>query len=597
MKRKFAKKIINQNGQIFVLALIVLTLIMVNTIIIIGNALTLRTSSTYSVSDVQATNLAEAGIDKAVASLNATGGSYNGEAETAFGVGTYTVTVTNLDASNKLIQSTGFVPNQSKAKAKRTINIQISKGAGISFIYGMLTGNGGISMGNGSIINGSVYSNGNVSGGNNELITGDVYVAGGTQPSADQQNDCTAPNCSDFIFGKNVSGSNHLDVAQSFKPSSTAVINKVSLKLKKIGSPPNLTVRILGDSSGKPDKSNVLTSGVLAANLVTNQYGFIDITFNSSPTLTTNTPYWILLDTSSDSSNYWSWSMDTLQSYTQGAPKWSPDWQDSHPTWNSIAGDLGFKTWMGGVATSIVMNNGSVVQGNVHANTINGFTINKDAYYQAITNTTVKGTSYPNSADPPPVAMPISSSNIIDWQNQAQSYGVSTGDISGCPSTIGPGKFVGNFTTANTCTIIVKTPIWLTGNLTIRNGITFKMDPSLGASSGVIIVDGQTTFQNTDDLVGTGQIGSYLTLLSTYNSESNGLDAINTGNSSITGILYAPSGNITLANLAFFKEVVAYKIIMGTNTTLTYDSGLISTIFSAGPSGAYSTIKGTYQNK
>jgi hypothetical protein len=122
------------------------------------------------------------------------------------------------------------------------------------------------------------------------------------------------------------------------------------------------------------------------------------------------------------------------------------------------------------------------------------------------------------------------------------------------------------------------------------------MDSSLGSSSGVIIVDGTTTFSNGDDLLGTGEPGSYLTLLSTYNSQNNGIIAINTNNSSITGILYAPFGIISLANNASFKEAVAWQINMGTGSLLTYDSGLISTFFSAGPGGSFSAVKGTYQS-
>ncbi len=585
----------NQKGQMLIFVFVALGVVLFTVLFIVGGAQIFFQNSNYSYNAESAQTIAEAGIDKAVASLNKTGGTYNGEAETALGAGSYSVTISSKDAATKVITSTGYIPNKTNQKVKRTIQIQLSTGTGISFVYGMLVGNGGISMGNGSAINGSVYSNGSISGGNNELITGDVYVAGGTQPLADQQSDCTGVNCSDFIFGKTVSGNNQLDVAQSFKPSSTAVVNKVSLKLKKFGSPPNLTVRILADKGGSPDKNNILTSGTLAANLVTSSYGFADVTFTSSPTLNANTSYWILLDTSSDSSNYWAWSEDLGSGYNGGSPKWSADWQVKSPVWNNISADLGFKTWMGGVATSISMSNGSVVKGSVHANTINGITINKDAYYQLITNSSVQGTSYPNSIDPVPVAMPISDANISEWKTDAQNYGVTNGEIDGCPSKIGPGKIVGNVETDNNCTITVTTPIWITGNVTFGNSAIFTMDSSLGASSGVIIVDGVTQFNNSDNLLGTGQTGSYLTLLSTYNSQST--PAINTGNSSITGILYAPYGILSLANNANFKEAVAWQINMGTGTILTYDSGLISTIFSAGPSGSFSLVKGSYQTK
>ncbi len=590
-----------QSGQILILAIVVVGFVLLNALAIIGGATIFSQNSNYSVESAQAISLAEAGIDKAIASLNKTGGSYNGELETSFGNGSFSLTVTDKSGGIKMLKATGYIPNKTNPRVKRTIVTEVSKGSGISFVYGMLVGNGGITMGNGSTINGSLYSNGNISGGNIELITGDVYVAGGTQTTADQQSDCT-DGCQDYFFGKNVAGNDRLDVVQSFKPSSTTVINKVSLKLKKIGSPANPTIKIMADDNGVPDKTIVLTSGVLSANLVTGSYEFVDLTFNSTPTLTADTTYWIMIAAQTlDNSNYWAWSQDSLGGYSRGSPAWSSKWDDPHPEWHAInTGDLGFKTWMGGVVTSISMGNGSVVRGNVHANTISGFTINKDAYYQVINDSTVEGVAYPNSPDPVPIAMPISGANISDWQSGpfgAASYGTTTGDITGCPSRLGPGKIVGDVTINNTCTITVTTPIWITGNLSTGNSDIFQMDPSLGSSSGMIIVDGITTFANGDNLLGTGVNGSYLMLLSTYNSQSNGIIAINTNNSSITGILYAPFGIISLANNATFKEAVAWQINMGTGTTLTYDSGLVSTFFSTGPSGSYALIKGTYQVK
>lgn len=587
-----------ESGQVLVLAIIVVGLVLVNSLAIIGGALLFFQNTNYSVQSTQAVDLAEAGIDKAIASLNSSGGIYNGEVETALGNGTYSVTVTNKDALTKIIQSTGYIPNKTNPKVRRTVQVQVSNGAGISFIYGLLAGNGGITMGNVSTINGSVYSNGNIVGGNNETITGDVYVAGGTQTTADQQNDCSGVNCVDFIFGKNVSGNNILSVAQSFQPSSTSVLNKVSLKLKKVGAPANPTVRIMADSNGHPDRGTILTDGILPANLVTDQYGFAELTFTSTPSLTADTTYWMMITAQAlDNSNYWSWATDSAQSYTLGVAKWSSDWQLNNPVWNIITGDLGFKTWMGGVASSISMGNGSVVGGNVHANTINNLTINKDAYYQTITSSTVKGASYPGSADPPPVVFPISAANIADWESQAQDAGVTTGDVTSCQARLGPGKIIGNINIANQCTIIVTTPLWVTGGISVGNNVIFQMDPSLGATSGIIIVGGKTVFQNTDNLLGTGVAGSYLTLLSVYNSQIPGDYAIDTGNSSITGILYAPYGILTLANNATFKEAMAWQINMGAGTILTYDSGLISTFFSAGPGGSFTILKGTYQVK
>lgn len=583
-----------ESGQILILVFIALGVVLFTVLFVVGGAQIYYQNASYSANAEKATALAEAGVDKALASLNKTGGSYNGEVETVLGDGSYSVEITNKGAGTKLIQATGYIPNKLNPKAKRTINVQVSTGTGISFIYGMLVGPGGLLMGNGSTINGSIYSNGNITGGNNEIITGDVFVAGGTQAAADQQNDCIGNNCQNFIFGKNTEGQDRQYIAQSFKPASSAVLNKASLKLQRVGSPANLTVRIMADNNGSPDKNNVLASGTLSVSLMSQvQPEFVDVAFSTVPNLSENTTYWIMVATQAlDAVNYFIWSSDLARSYNNGSPAWSNNWQAGNPSWTAILGDLGFQTWMGGVPTSISMGNGSIISGNVHANTIDGLTINKDAYYQVITNSTVKGASFPNSADPPPVAMPISDANIAEWKTDAQDLITST-DVNGCPNTLGPGKIAANVTTSNSCTITVKTPLWITGNLSVGNSTIFKMDPSLGASSGIIIVDGITTFTNGDNLLGTGTTGSYLTLLSTYNSQSN--PAINTGNSSITGILYAPYGIISLANNATFKEAVGWQISMGTGTNLSYDSGLISTFFSAGPSGSFSLVKGTYQ--
>lgn len=588
------KNLKNQLGQMFILTLITLAVVTIGTLAVISGSLTFKQNSKYSVDQVEVVSLAEAGVDKAIASLNVSGGQYNGEKDTSLGTGTYSVKITPIDAGTSLVEATGYIPNSTKPKTQKTIKIQISKGTGISFVYGMLVGNGGISMGNNSQINGSVYTNGSITSGNNQTITGDAYVAGGTQPTADQISDCTS--CGDFIFGKSVGGNTQLDVAQSFKPSTSQNIGKISLKLKKFGSPPNVTVRLLKDASGKPDKSNVLASGTLYANLVTNAYGYIDVTFTTTPALTAGTTYWIVIDTNSDNSNYWSWSEDTLQQYTNGSASWSPNWQASNPTWNSIQADLGFKTYMGGVVTGISMGSGSKINGNVHAHVINGVTVGKDAYYQILTNSTVNGQSYPGSPDPPPIAMPISDANIADWKQTAESAGTQ-GNVNGCPANLGPGKISGNLNSSSNCTITVKTPIWITGNLALGNNAILKLSSTYGATSGIIVVDGTVSFANDDDLKGSGTSGSYLTMLSTYDTQVLGGNAINTGNSSITGILYAPYGQIALANNANFKEAVGWKITAGNDTILTYDSGLISTFFSSGPTGSFSVIKGTYQIK
>lgn len=592
-----------QKGSIFPLTLIALTSILIITLVLVSSSFTLKESSKYSLDKLEAVTLAEAGIEKAIASLNVNP-SYNGEDKIVLGPGVYSVTVTSVDSNNKVVEATGYIPNKEDPKTKQSIKIQISKGEGISFPYGLQIGEGGLNMGNSSILSGSVYSNGNITVGNSSIITGDVWVAGGTQPTANQQSECVSL-CQDYLFGKSVSGENRLDVAQSFQISQDAVVNKVSLKLKKYGLPPNITVRILGDNNNKPDKNNIKTSGTLSADLVTNAYGFVDVTFSSTPTLTSGTRYWIVLDTSSDTNKYWSFELDTLQGYNNGSPKWSPNWQASSPVWTAIAGDFGFKVYIGGIITKFTGGNSTAVNGDLRANTIQNVTINGDAYYQSITASTVNGISNPNSPDPAPEAFPVSQANIDAWKQEAEAAGVTNGNLvygNSCNINLGPGKLVGNLTLGNSCTVTVTTPYWITGNITAGNSTTFKLPASFGGSSGVVLVGGTTVIgdgcQNFGcGFKGSGTDGSYLMLLSTYDSTSTGTPAVTAGNSSFSGIFYAPKGLISLGNGASFKEISAWKIVTGNDAVLTYEQGLSETFFSAGPTGSFSVIKGTYQLK
>lgn len=595
-----------QSGQILVIVIAALGVVLFTVLAIIAGAQAYYQNAYYSVESEKATALAEAGVDKGLSSLNKDPVSYNGESETFFGDGSYSVTITNIDAANKKLTATGYIPNKTKPKLKRTIAIQVSKGTGFSFNYGLQIGEGGLIIGNDSTLDGSVYSNGDITGGDGTLITGNVYVAGGAQPSADQVSDCEGVNCQEYVFGRNISGEDRRDVAQSFKPSETNILNKVSLKLRKTGSPANPTVRIMSDLGGKPNKNGILATGTLSADLVSQSSppSFVDVSFSSSPSLNAGTTYWIMIH--ANSLDYWYWSNDLAQSYGNGVPKWSSNWQAGSPVWTAFPGDLGFKTFMGGVVTSINLGNSSQVTGDVHANNITGnMTINGDAYFQTIgPQVTVNGTPYPGSPDSPPAVFPVSDANITDWQNQAADPeaggGETYGNINGCNMTLGPRKIIGNLTLGNSCTVTVKSPLWITGNVTTGNSSKFVLDSSYGLSSGVVIVRGTVTFGNGGDIRGSGSEGSYLMLLSTFDSTLNGTAAVTFGNTpdlGIAGIVYAPKGKIVLGNGGKFKEFTGWKIELGNGSILSYSTGLASTFFSSGPTGAYSLVSGTYQVK
>lgn len=594
-----------ESGQILILVFVALGVVLFTVLFVIAGSQVYYQNSQYSYNAESALTIAEAGADKALASLNATAGSFNPnpDDEVTLGEGTFSIKITPKSATTKIIEATGFIPNKANPKAKRVVKVEASKGIGFSFNYGIQVGEGGLDIAKDSTINGSVYSNGNITMAQNTKITGDAWVAGGTAPVADQQSDCTLGGiCQDYIFGKTVSGQNRQDVAQSFKSAQTKVINKVSLRLKKTGSPSNPTVRILSNSGSIPNKSPVLTSGVLSADTVTTQYGFAEVGLSPAYTLNANTTYWIMIHANSlDNSNYWYWQNDQSKLYGDGEPKWSSNWQAASPVWTAInPGDLDFKTYMGGVATSITGASGVTIQGDAHANTLNTLTISKGAYYQTSSSITADS-YYPGSADPPVQTFPISQANIDDWKTQAttlpnQTY---TGDISTCQTTLAAGKYVGSITIPASCTTTVGSPIWVTQDLHLLQGATIKLDPNFGAASGTFMVDNFISFDKDDSILGTGTAGSYLLLISNFNSKDDpqarvAIDVAKEGNN---GILYSNLGSIHIAKENHLTSVTGWKLSIDKEMQINYDQGLAGTFFSSGPSGSYSLIKGTYQVK
>ncbi|MFH0937170.1 MAG: choice-of-anchor R domain-containing protein [Candidatus Daviesbacteria bacterium] len=589
-----------EQGQIIILAVIVVGLVLVNTLGIIGGSQIFSQNTNYTLRSTQAVHLAEAGIDKAIASLNTTGGSYNGETKTLLGPGEYTVTVTNKNPTTKIVKSTAYVPSEAEAKSTKTIQIEISRGIGAAFNYGIQVGDGGLVMDLNSQINGSVYANGNIQMGINNRITGDVYVAGGVQPNPDQQSDCSVPSCGDFIFGKSVDGVNRLGVAQGFQPATTNRLNKVAIKLKKFNSPPNLEVRIVGSNAqGNPNKNDIKASTTLTSNLVTGSYNFVEVAFANPPNLNTETTYWILLLVqTADSSNYWSWSSDTSQGYTRGQAKWTPRWQSTNPTWNLLNADLGFKTYVGGQPTYIDGFIAGRIDGDAHANTMRNLNVTGAVYYQAISNVSA-GSYHPNSPDPGVASMPLSDGNIAEWKEVAENAGVYNGDITNCPASLSSGKYVGLLHPPDNCTILVDSPIWFTGDVTLGYNTKIQLKPVYGSSSGTFIADGRITLYWKDAIEGSGTAGSYMILVSEFDSKNDPEErhAITFTYKENTGIVYANRGSILVAWGNHLTSVTAWKLHLGFDTSIDYDQGLAGAFFSSGPSGAFSVIKGTYQLK
>ena len=584
-------------GQILILAVIFLAVVRILAASLFGRVADFVRFGSNQILKEQAVNLAEAGVDKPLWQLNQTAGSYTGEADTTMGtVGTFSLTVSDINATNKTITSTGFVPNSQSPRAKKTIKVKATvTTTTVSFHYGVQVGSYGLRMEENSKVIGNVYSNGSIEGDNGATITQDAYVAGGVFSTPDQENSTQE---TEFAFANT---SSREDVAQSFAPATTNPVSKVSLYIKKNGDPDDARVQIRNDNGGVPDKAK-LAEGTLKGKKVTTSFGWIDVSFGSNPNLTAGTVYWLVIDAPKTSAgNYWIWGASSNAAYLAGEGKYSPDANAKNPSWSAADLDFNFKLYLGGVITTI---DNLEIGGEAHANTIQNSTITGTAYCQTgIGNNKPCNTSQP---DPPAQDLPVSQANIDQWRQDAAAGGTISGDFNPQDDTVtlGSKKITGNLILdENGQTLIVTGTIWVQGNIDIKNNAVIKLDPSFGDSSAVIVADGWIHLDNNGTFEGSGQTGSYILLLSTSNclgSPDGGNcthhdAAIDVHNNVTSTVIYASEGLLHLHNNVALKEAVAQKMQLQQSATITYDSGLASAQFSSGPGGSWQIKRGSYK--
>ncbi len=540
-----------------------------------------------SVKSNQAFFAAESGIEDAVFRIK-NNKKYDASYSFPLGKTNISLSVTS-QSGEKIIRSTGSVLNRSQT----TTAVLKTGDQTISFYYGAQVDRGGLTMSNNAKVVGNIYSNGSIEGsGSSSQITGDAWVAGSVVGQPDQQ---WTTQDSDFEFGLRKDDIYYLDTAQKFIPSVSKTLNKVSLYLKKVGSPPDQTVRILNDNNGHPGKT-VLGSGTLTASKVTNVYSWVDVSFDPPSLLTAGQSYWLMIDVSRNDNNYWVWAKDSTDNYSQGTGKYSADWSAKTPVWNNVNGDLNFKTIMGGESPTFI--DSVSIGASAHANTLSDCIISGDAYYQNIdAQTQVSGEKYPGSQDPATKDLPISLAQISEWEQGAEGGGVINGNYQpSADSVLGPVKINGNLTFPGNGTVTIAGPVWVVGNILATNNVKIKLKSDLG--SGVAIVadnpadrDDQGKITLSNNTVTEDNSSGYLLFVSVNESLDPYNPAItisnNVNSTQAQSIVFALSGLINISNNAKFKEISGYGLKLNNNTQIVYEQGLINASFSTGPGAGW----------
>lgn len=583
MKAGNRKKILPEGGQAMILVVILFLAFSLTAIFGLINPVIRHARATSSIlQSKQGYYLAESGVEdivyrlrngKQTSSLNAL--TLNGElVETSI---TDTLGGKSITAEG---DSQNFI---------RKVEVNLVAGIGVAFNYGVQSGTGGFAMSNNAGVNGNVYSNGPITGANGAFISGSAISSNSASLDISAENSAPATPSNSITFGHS-SGSQ--DLAQSFSVSQVGPIGKVSLYLKKVSTPSNINVKIVADNAGLPS-ATVLSSATLSASLITTNYGWVELPMPASSDLLVGSTYWVVLDTSTNSSRYY--MLGANDTYLAGQAKiggFGSSWNNTSP-----AGlDGYFKIYLGGLTGSI--NNASIGTsgtGMAHAHAVNDVSVTGSLYCQ--TGSGNNKSCDTSQADPSPLPFPISDGNIAQWQNEAESGTILIGDqlLDGGASNLGPAKIIGNLTLDNNHILTITGTVWVTGNITINNASKIKLDSAYGVSSGSIVADGRVVIANGSSFAGSGQSNSYIMVLTTSNcpdsSSCSGNSAILVGNNARAVILNAQKGTIRFSNNAAAKESTANLISLQNNAIITYESGLANVNFSSGPGGGYDILK------
>ncbi|MEK7564168.1 MAG: hypothetical protein AAB510_01190 [Patescibacteria group bacterium] len=489
-----------------------------------------------------------------------------------------TATITDSAYNEKTISSLGDVSSR-----HRKSEVVLTAGSGVSFNYGVLAGQGGINLNGSGTINGNVYANGPITGDSSAIITG-TAISGNSPALATNQTNGTGVPASNINFAN---ANTTQDIAQSFQVSIESPLNKVQFYIRKVSTPSNATVRVVADSSGSPS-TTVVATGTLNASTVTTSYGWVDVSFTTNPLLDVGVTYWLIIDASTNSTKYYTIGASS-GGYGSGLGKigqYSGTWNNTTPS----GLDYYFSVYLGGVNGLIAGSSGSqwnqlhvgTISGSAQANTVNYTNATGNIYCQSGTGNNKSCTS---QTDPVYQTFPVSDANITEWQTDATSGGIYTGNytVGYAGASLGPKKIVGNLTVSGGGTLTITGTLWVTGNIILNGGGSIILSSSYGANDGVIVADGTITISGGGHATGSGISGSYIMMLTTSSSTS--AASISGGAGAV--IIYASQGTIAISGGASLKEATGYRITVDGGSSITYESGLSNNNFSSGPSGSW----------
>lgn len=189
---------------------------------------------------------------------------------------------------------------------------------------------------------------------------------------------------------------------------------------------------------------------------------------------------------------------------------------------------------------------------------------------------------------PPEASMPITQEMIDLWKSHTADDIHEGNLIISEPTAMGGKRITGNFTINADLTIT--DTIYVLGTIYTANGVNIYLSPSYGATLGILLTDSPVNLSNNVQFYGSGSEGSYIMLLTTSSCPTTGCSSTNAleiANNVGAVILSAQNGTANIKNNINLNELVAKRIVIGNNATITYLSGLANASFTSGPSGGW----------
>lgn len=469
---------------------------------------------------------------------------------------------------------------------KRTVEARVIRGTKSLFPYAVDAGHGGIIFTGGSVVSGSAYALGLIDATGSATITNSVYSSTVTGPTTHQTNGSGTP-AFDFALGASAST---IDAAESFVVTTASPVSQASFYIKKNGAPASATVSIVADNGGVPD-TKVLATGTLLNTSVSTTYKWVNVTLAPNPVLDQGRLYWVVIHQASVSgTNYYTIGASS-GGYAAGT---AANGVLSSGAWASTTpanADLYFKVSLGGFLGSIHGDGTTLFNLGTQATDV--------AAARSVTNAYVAGSLFCTSgvnvnklcssaADPGAHEHPVSDADIDSWKDAAVQGGTNVGDyaVTAVDTTLTSRKIQGNLSITARGATTISGIVWVTGNLTINNMARVSLDASYGAKSGVIIVDGTITVGGGAILSGSGQVGSYLVLVTNSTSAS----AVSITGGSHTAIVSAHYGTITLSSGAWVRQASGYTVKLLGGSRVAADPELASVQILGSVGGTYSVV-------